>query len=517
MDILKKAQRVQLRGSEENPRLRNSHPKKQPGRSSKKQWGFISAGLIGLCALSFVLAKTYLSPFTAQPDQAFVSTEGKPSPPTAEKRSPEPLKKSAGQPKDEDLKTSGQALNPSGGRTASGQEGTARPSVPPNSRPDDLQKEKGPLESNSSPGGKKRAPLIIQTPREAIPSRIIGVEEEGGKEMSFPIGRMISQGNVRMEVKEKIWRTVESPYAPVLKGNKIKVEQGTATISLSNNSLIEVRPNSLLSFEQEAQLNLLEGGIHFKIPSTAQMTFKIGALSVTKPYPLISQKGTAKALTGEEETHGSLFLFPDGSLGVRSVHGSLLILDHENRVLTTPPSNEPITIPQKILSGKEPWKMDQRTSAMAPEIEEKIQAPQGEERGEVDDLEKYLIEFSRRLNGKELPVDLDAQKFFPFLATVYPHPDIIEKVKRYPVKVQKEGKSYILTLCDKQSVWMLYKDLGATTDRVDNVYDPGERRCREAIPLYWFLAVPAAAITGGVVWYEVDKHNDDPDRKPLCP
>jgi hypothetical protein len=150
-------------------------------------------------------------------------------------------------------------------------------------------------------------------------------------------------------------------------------------------------------------------------------------------------------------------------------------------------------------------------------MEEKFQAPIGKETGEADELEKYLIEFSISLKGKDLPANLDAQKFFSLLETVYPHQDIIEKVKQYPVKVRREGKSYVLTLCDKQSEWMLYKDLGETTERVDNIYDPEEQRCREAIPFYWFLAVPAAAITTGVVWYEVDKHNDDKDRYPLCP
>jgi hypothetical protein len=70
---------------------------------------------------------------------------------------------------------------------------------------------------------------------------------------------------------------------------------------------------------------------------------------------------------------------------------------------------------------------------------------------------------------------------------------------------------------------MLYKDLGETTHIVDNIYDPEERtvRCGEAIPLFWYLAVPAAAATTGVVVYEVykhnDSHNDHKDTIPLCP
>jgi hypothetical protein len=152
-------------------------------------------------------------------------------------------------------------------------------------------------------------------------------------------------------------------------------------------------------------------------------------------------------------------------------------------------------------------------------MEEKPLAPVRKERSEVDELEKYLIEFSIHFKGKPLPVDLDAQQFFSLLEGGYPYRDHIEKVKRYPVKVRRKGESYVLTLCDKQSEWMLYRDLGETTYRVDNIYDPEERtaRCREAPPPYWLLSVPAAAAAAGVVVYEVDKHNDHKDRAPLCP
>jgi len=407
MDILKKAQQPRLKGAEGSSTLGYPPPNKQGVRSSKKQRGLVSAGLISVCILLFVLPKTF------------------------------------------------------------------------------------------------------------------GVEQEGGREMGFPIGVVISQGNVKMEVKGKVWRAVESPYSPILKGKNIKVETGAATISLSNNSLIEVSQNSLLSFEQEGQLTLLEGGVHFRIPAAARMNFRIGALSVTKPYPRSTQKGLPAALIKEEETRGSLFLLPEGSLRVRSIQGSLSILDHDNRLLTTTSSNEPITIPPKILSGKEDWRVEQRAGVPAPEMKEKSQTPIEKKRSEVDELEKYLIEFSIHLKGKDLPAKLDTQKFFSLLETVYPDKDIIEKVKQFPVKVKREGKSYVLTLCDKKSEWILYKDSGETTHIVDYILAPEGLMvaCREAFPLYWLLAIPAPAVTGGVVWYEVDKHNDNDnkDTLPLCP
>jgi len=320
---------------------------------AKKQWSFISAGLIGLCILLFLLLKTCISPSTTQPDRAIVPREGKPSLSTAEKKFPEPPQGLVGLPKDGDSLNSGQALNPASGRTEPRQKDQEKLSpggVVSSSRPDHRREEKELRESKLPLGKEKQASLI----------KFVGTAQEGGREMDLPIGTVISQGNIKMEVKDKVWRTLESSYSPILKGKKIKIGNGSARISLLNNSLIEVSPNSLLSFEHEGQLNLLEGGIHFKIPATAQMNLKIGALSVRKPHRLTSQKGLTTALIREEESEGFLFLHPDGSLRVRSVQGSLSILDHENRVLTTLSSNEPITITPKMLSGKEPWGVEQR-------------------------------------------------------------------------------------------------------------------------------------------------------------
>jgi hypothetical protein len=473
----------------------------------KKQWSFIGAGLIGLCILFFLFLKTCISPSTTQPDRAMVPRAPLPSS-AATTKSPESPQGDVGLPKEGGFQSSGQALN----RSVPGQESQEKLSQGgpvSSSHPTHRQGDKERNENKLPLTKKKQASLI----------KLIGSEQEGGREMNLPFGTLISQGNVKMEVKDKVWRTIEASYSPIVKGKNIKIENGSARILLSNNSLIEVSPNSLLSFEHEGQLNLLEGGIHFKIPATAQMDFKIGALTVRKPHRLATQKGLTTALSREEETEGVLFLHPDGSLRVRSVQGSLSILDHENRVLANLSSNEPITIPPKILSGKAPWAVEQRSEAPGPKMEEKPLAPVRKERSEVDELEKYLIEFSIHFKGKPLPVDLDAQQFFSLLEGGYPYRDHIEKVKRYPVKVRRKGESYVLTLCDKQSEWMLYRDLGETTYRVDNIYDPEERtaRCREAPPPYWLLSVPAAAAAAGVVVYEVDKHNDHKDRAPLCP
>lgn len=94
---------------------------------------------------------------------------------------------------------------------------------------------------------------------------------------------------------------------------------------------------------------------------------------------------------------------------------------------------------------------------------------------EVSELEEYLIDFSKKIEGYRLqtgslPPDLDAKKFFSILEKCYPDNKIIKIVKKYPVRVSLEGESYILILCDKGSKMALYKDLGSTITHVDFPY-----------------------------------------------
>jgi hypothetical protein len=111
---------------------------------------------------------------------------------------------------------------------------------------------------------------------------------------------------------------------------------------------------------------------------------------------------------------------------------------------------------------------------------------QGIDPKEVSELEAYLIDFSKKIEGHRLqagslPSDLDAPKFFSILEKYYPDNKIIKIVKRYPVQVSSEGESYILILCDKGSKMALYKDLGSTITYVDFPYYREGKKvpCRE--------------------------------------
>jgi len=94
---------------------------------------------------------------------------------------------------------------------------------------------------------------------------------------------------------------------------------------------------------------------------------------------------------------------------------------------------------------------------------------------EVSELEEYLIDFSKKIEGPRLqtgslPADLSTDKFFSILGNYYPDKKTIKIVKKYPVQVSREGESYVLILCDKGSKMALYRDLGSTITHVDFPY-----------------------------------------------
>ena len=112
-----------------------------------------------------------------------------------------------------------------------------------------------------------------------------------------------------------------------------------------------------------------------------------------------------------------------------------------------------------------------------------FQSSEGFDRQAVAELEEYLIDFSKKVEGHRLstgslPSDLNAEKFFSILGQYYPDKEIIQKVKKYPVRVYPESNSYVLILCDQESKVILYKDLGRTITFVDHPY----WREREKVP-----------------------------------
>src|SRR4030042_5712385 len=89
-----------------------------------------------------------------------------------------------------------------------------------------------------------------------VGSTVLVLAAGGGKEKNTPIGEMVSSGEVSFEAKGKRWARPESIHFPVFKGMKVKTGRGTAVITLTNNSQIEVAHSSELQLTQEDQISI---------------------------------------------------------------------------------------------------------------------------------------------------------------------------------------------------------------------------------------------------------------------
>jgi len=173
-----------------------------------------------------------------------------------------------------------------------------------------------------------------------------------GKEINRPIGEMISRGEVKFESRENVWKNVEPSQFPVFQGVKIKVEKGASVITLQDNSQIEVGQHSLLSFDRNDQMHLTQGAVDFRLPSTAELSFKVGNLTVIQSKSLQASKNPSAIFPKSEATIGSISMHPNGSITVKSLRGSLSIVNQERVVLAALSSKDTVTIPStSVKSG----------------------------------------------------------------------------------------------------------------------------------------------------------------------
>lgn len=186
------------------------------------------------------------------------------------------------------------------------------------------------------------------------------------REIVFPIGEMVSRGNVKYEAREKLFKNIGSSHFPILQKGKIKTEKGTGIITMANNCQIEVDQNSTLSFDYVDQVHLSQGRINFRTPPNTNVIFKVGNLIVTKSKFLQASKTAAVVSPNNEEMIGSISLHPNGSVTVRSLKNSISIMDEDRVVIAALSSKESITIPSIVVSG------ESRTMvAQAGEVKEK--------------------------------------------------------------------------------------------------------------------------------------------------
>jgi hypothetical protein len=173
-------------------------------------------------------------------------------------------------------------------------------------------------------------------------------------EKGLPVGEMVSKGEVKFEARVNVWKGVESSHFTIFQGTKIKTEKGVAIVTLSNNSQIEVSPNSLFYIDQNEQFILSQGSIEFRIPAASELNFKVGNLSIMKSRALQAGKDPTAASSSSEEIIGSISIHENGAVTVKSAKGKLTIVNQGRVVLAALSSKDSITIPFTTVGGKPP-------------------------------------------------------------------------------------------------------------------------------------------------------------------
>jgi hypothetical protein len=175
------------------------------------------------------------------------------------------------------------------------------------------------------------------------------------KEISRPVGEMVSRGEVKFEARKAVWKPVEPSQFPIFQGVGIKTEKGASLITLENNGQIDVGENSLLSFDRNDQLHLKQGAINFRLPPPAELSFKVGNFTVIKSKPLQASKSPSTASPNSETAIGSISVHSNGAITVKSLQGSLSVVNQEHVVLAALSSKDTVTIPS--IAGKSPSKV----------------------------------------------------------------------------------------------------------------------------------------------------------------
>jgi hypothetical protein len=123
-------------------------------------------------------------------------------------------------------------------------------------------------------------------------------------------------------------------------------------VTLGNSCYFEIAQNSVILFEQADQVHLSQGRVNFRIPSSKEMTIKVGNIEVTKPRVQQASRGTGTIPARNEDTVASVTLHSNGSVTIRNFQGSLSIFDQDRVFLAALANRESITIPSITASGK---------------------------------------------------------------------------------------------------------------------------------------------------------------------
>jgi hypothetical protein len=169
--------------------------------------------------------------------------------------------------------------------------------------------------------------------------------------MSRPLGEMVSRGEVKFDSGKAVWRNVELSQFPIFAGMRIKTGKGASLITLEGNRQIEVGENSLLLFDRSDQMHLTQGTIHFRLLATAELSFKVGDLIVIQSKSPQASKNPSAVSPKSEATIGSISVHSNGAVSVRTLQGSLSVLNQKGVPLASLSSGSTITLPSVAVNG----------------------------------------------------------------------------------------------------------------------------------------------------------------------
>ena len=164
-------------------------------------------------------------------------------------------------------------------------------------------------------------------------------------EIGRPLGEMVSKGEVKFESRKAVWKNVELSQFLIFPGMRIKTEKGVSLITLEGNRQIDVREKSLLSFDRNDEIQLTQGAIHFRLPATAELSFKVAGLTVIPSASLQASKKPLPVYSKSEATIGSISVHSNGAITIKSLQGSLSVLNQERVVLAALSSKDTVTFP----------------------------------------------------------------------------------------------------------------------------------------------------------------------------
>ncbi len=190
--------------------------------------------------------------------------------------------------------------------------------------------------------------------------------EEKGK--NFPIGEMVSRGEVQFEAGEKIWQKVEPSYFPIFEGLKIKTENGSAIISLKNDVQIEMGANTVLLFDRKDQIQLFQGHLNFRINSPEGISIRMGKITVANSPSRAAS--TAMVVSKKDAADIGAIRFPSNdSVTIRSIQGHFKVLNPQQGVtLASLSPKESLSLPAGILENPPNEKSEKMMLAQVGEI-----------------------------------------------------------------------------------------------------------------------------------------------------